>query len=160
VTRDGRTAIVSDASIHRHKLHAAPTGWTKQGPLEFRRVMEESVSMIKYVASAAADDDDESNMDKEYVIRNEPEKIFKQPPHFTFDNYFVDDKEVLNLLVARGFGATMTHRSDRLPTRRSFSRVTTCVRRRWKQSHENILRCLFPQPNHHGEGLPSLPPTD
>jgi hypothetical protein len=79
--------------------------------------MEQLIPMIKYEASADDDDDeydDKSDIDEEYAISNEPKKIFKQPPHFTFDNYFVDDK-FLNLLGAHGFGATMTNRSYRLP---------------------------------------------
>jgi hypothetical protein len=76
--------------------------------------------MIKEEASDDNDDDedyedyDESDIDEEYAISNEPQKIFKKPPHFTFDNYFADNK-VLNLLGAHGFGATMTYRRDRLP---------------------------------------------
>jgi hypothetical protein len=61
--------------------------------------------MIKEEASAADyddEDDDEINIDEEYAISNEPKKMFKQPPHFTFDNYFADDR-VLNLLGAHGF---------------------------------------------------------
>jgi hypothetical protein len=53
VTHEGQTVIMSDVSrtrprayIHRHKLHDAPTGWTKQGPLELRRVMDQLVQMI------------------------------------------------------------------------------------------------------------------
>jgi hypothetical protein len=31
-------------------------------------------------------------------------KIFREPPHFTFDNYVADNK-ILNLLCGRGFDA-------------------------------------------------------
>jgi hypothetical protein len=78
--------------------------------------MEQFILMIKDEASADDDDEnyDESDIDEEYAISNEPHKIIKHPPRFTFDNYFADDK-VLNLLGAHVFGATMTNRRDRLP---------------------------------------------
>jgi hypothetical protein len=96
VTHGGQTVIMyyvsctqPHAYIHRHKLHDAPAGWIKQGPLEFRRVMNQLVPMIKYEASDSDDDDDDDDeieMDEEYSISNEPKKITKEPPHFTFDN--------------------------------------------------------------------------
>jgi hypothetical protein len=80
--------------------------------------MDQLIPMMKEEASDDNDDDDgyddERDIDEEYAISNEPKKIFKQLPHFTFDNYFADDK-VLNLLGTHGFGATMTNRRDRLP---------------------------------------------
>jgi hypothetical protein len=61
----------------------------KQGPLELHRVMEQLIPMIKEEASDDDDDDDdddESDIDEEYAISNEPKKIFKKPPQFTFEN--------------------------------------------------------------------------
>jgi hypothetical protein len=127
VTHGVQTVIVSDvrctrprAYNNRHKLHYAPTGWTKQGPLELRRVMEQLIPMIKVEASADNDDDEddnESDIDEDDAISNEPKKIFKQPPGFTFDNYFTDDK-VLDLLGTYG---SVYHKEFQ---------VSTCVRRR------------------------------
>jgi hypothetical protein len=59
------------AYIDRHKLDGAPTGWTKQGPLALRRVMEELIPMIiEEVSDNNDDDDDVGDTDEEYVISN------------------------------------------------------------------------------------------
>jgi hypothetical protein len=71
--------------------------------------MEQLIPMIKDEANDDNDDDEdeddesesESDIVEEYAISNKPKKIFKQPPPFTFDNYFADDK-VLNLAGAHG----------------------------------------------------------
>ena len=74
-----------------------PSGWTKQGPFEAKSMIDELLLKVE----DDSDDEDES-------------KIFKSPPHITFDNYFCDDV-VLDYMGQRGFGATMTNRRDRLP---------------------------------------------
>jgi hypothetical protein len=112
VTRGGDTIIVSDVSctrlrayIHRHEMYEETTGWTKQAPLEVHHIFEQLVQMVVKLGNKS-DSEEESNSSKN--------KIFREPPHFRCDNYFVDDK-ILNPLGDHGFGATITNRCDRLP---------------------------------------------
>jgi hypothetical protein len=104
MTRGGQTVIISDVSctrprayIHRHKKHTMPPGWTKQVHFEAKSMIDELLLKVE----DDSDDEDES-------------KIFKSPPHITFDNYFCDDV-VLDYMGQRGFGATMMNRRDCLP---------------------------------------------
>jgi hypothetical protein len=48
--------------------------------------------MIKEEAASDDTHDDVSNMENEDVIRDAPQKIIRERPPFTFDNYFADEK--------------------------------------------------------------------
>ena len=107
VLKGGQIVMVSDvnhmrlrAYLHRHKLHEKPTGWTASGLLEVRRIMEKVGRMVMY----GEDTEDGST-----------KKLFRAKPHTTWYNYFSGDI-VMDWLGQNGFGATMTCRSDRLPS--------------------------------------------
>ena len=103
VSKGGQTVLVCDshrvrprAYYHRHKLHKAPDGWTVQGMVEARRLLEKLQPMVV----------GESGQMK---------KIFRKKPHVTMDNFFSGDK-ICDWIGSNGFGCTMTCRRDRLPS--------------------------------------------
>jgi hypothetical protein len=73
--------------------------------------MEQLIPMIK--DEAGDGDDDVANTDEEDGNSDAPNKIFREPPHFTFKKYFSGNK-VLNLLGGHDFGATITTHRDHL----------------------------------------------
>ena len=105
ITKGGQIVMVSDvnrirprAYMHRHKLHIKPPGWTQQGPLEVRRLLEKLNGLVHGEASA-----------------DSRRQIFKKKPHSTWDNFFSGDR-ICTYIGQNGFGATMTCRRDRLPS--------------------------------------------
>jgi hypothetical protein len=107
VTRGGQTVSIADvfctrprAFNHRHKLHEALTGWTKQAPLEVRCSMAQFLPMVK----------EEVEEEGDINIHN---KFLREPPQFSFNNYF-DEEKILNLLGGHCFRATTDNHHNRL----------------------------------------------
>jgi hypothetical protein len=103
VTKGGQIVLVSDAYrnrprayLHRHKCHAPIPGFTRQGPMEVRMVMEDMKCLVK---------------GGEHDGRRQ---IFMEKPHSTWDNFFSGD-DINDWIGVNGFGTTMTCRRDRLP---------------------------------------------
>ena len=78
-SKGGQVTIIMDvhrfrprAYVHHHKLHKRPEGYTREGPNEVRMLIEQVNMLIK----------SEANVDG----------IFKNAPHMTLDNSFVDKK--------------------------------------------------------------------
>ena len=82
------------AFVHRHKFHDRPPGFTCAGPNEVRMIAEQLEQMLKTDAN--------------------PNGIFHERPHMTWDNFFSGDS-IMHWLGQKGFAATMTCRRDRLP---------------------------------------------
>lgn len=124
VSKGGQTVMVSDvhrirprAYMHRHKLHAKPTGWTAMGMIEARTIMEKLSEMVS--VTTESDSDSESSGDDLVDATNKQKgiyvkKIYRSFPHGTWDNYFSGDK-IFDWVGQNGFGVTMTCRRDRLP---------------------------------------------
>ena len=100
MSRGGQTILVSDcdrirprAYCHRHRLH--PKLFPQRGPTEVRLIWEKMLPLFQ---------------------PNEfrPTGIFREKPHFTWDNYFSGDA-IIDYACEEGFGLTMTCRRDRLP---------------------------------------------
>jgi hypothetical protein len=70
--------------------------WTKQGPSEVQRIIEQLGSMVIGAP------------------RNKTCQIFSEKPHSTWDNYFSGDL-IMDYLGEQGFAATMTCQRNRLP---------------------------------------------
>ena len=103
VTKGGQIVLLADAYrnrprayLHRHKCHQPIEGFTRQGPLEVRMIMEDLKWLVK---------DGESDGRRQ---------IFMEKPHSTWDNFFSGD-DINNWIGLNGFGTTMTCRRDRLP---------------------------------------------
>jgi hypothetical protein len=103
VTKGGQIVLVSDAYrnrprayLHRHKCHPPITGFTRQGPMEVRMIMED----LKHLVQGEEAD--------------RRRQIFKEKPHSTWDNFFSGD-DINDWIGQNGFGVTMTCRRDRLP---------------------------------------------
>ena len=103
VTKGGQIVLLADAYrnrprayLHRHKCHKPIEGFTRQGPLEVRMIMEDLKWLVK---------DGESDGRRQ---------IFMEKPHSTWDNFFSGD-DINNWIGLNGFGTTMTCRRDRLP---------------------------------------------
>jgi len=75
-------------------MHLRPAPFTKEGPNEVRMIAEQVQMMLKTDAN--------------------PNGIFFERPHFTWDNYFSGDA-IMDYLRSKGFATTMTCRRDRLP---------------------------------------------
>ena len=82
------------AYVHRHKLHVRPEGYTREGPNEVRMLIEQVNMLIK----------SEANIDG----------IFRNAPHMTLDNYFVD-KKIRNEIGKQGYASTSTCQRGLLP---------------------------------------------
>jgi hypothetical protein len=103
VTKGGQIVLVSDAYrnrprayLHRHKCHPPIAGFTRQGPMEVRMIMED---MKRLVTGEEGDG---------------RRQIFREKPHSTWDNFFSGD-DINDWIGLNGFGVTMTCRRDRLP---------------------------------------------
>ena len=83
ITKGGQIVMVSDAFrsrprayIHRHKLHNGTyEGWTQQGPLEVRLLMERIIPLSE--GSPTVGD------------HGRLQHIFSERPHCTWDNFFL-----------------------------------------------------------------------
>jgi hypothetical protein len=106
------------------------------------------LTMVKHEASG-----DDTNTDEEEGSSNKQNTIFRQPPHFTFDNYFADDK-ILNLLGGHSFGATMTNYRDRLPE--GLPGVVMCK----EKTEANSWKSCVAHFNNTITMVNDLPPTD
>ena len=103
VTKGGQTVIVCATNHirpywyqHRHAFTKRyGPGFTAEGPAEVRACIDALEKMVDNIPS-------------------EEKKIFRAPPHITFDNYF-SGEEVCHYAGEKGFGLTMTCRRDRLP---------------------------------------------
>ena len=82
------------AYVHRHKLHERPSGYSREGPNEVRMLMQQINKLIR--------------------SENNPDGIFKKPPHMTLDNYFVDET-IRNDIGKSGYASTSTCWRDLLP---------------------------------------------
>jgi hypothetical protein len=103
VTKGGQIVLLSDAYrnrprayLHRHKCHPSIAGFTRQGPMEVRMVMED----LKHLVQGEEADG--------------RRQIFQEKPHSTWDNFFSGD-DINDWIGQNGFGVTMTCRRDRLP---------------------------------------------
>jgi hypothetical protein len=103
VTKGGQIVLLSDAYrnrprayLHRHKCHPPIAGFTRQGPMEVRMVMED----LKHLVEGEEADG--------------RRQIFTEKPHSTWDNFFSGD-DINDWIGQNGFGVTMTCRRDRLP---------------------------------------------
>ena len=106
ITFGMQTVLVSDvhrnrprAYTHRHKIWKAPEKeWTKQGPCEVRRIVEQLEKMVIGAPTSSSN----------------TRQIFTENPHSTWDNHFSGDL-VMDYLGEKGFPATMTCQRNRLP---------------------------------------------
>ena len=101
VTKGGQTVLLSDVNsttpceyMHRHKMHRNPPCWTVMGNFEVKNLMEDLNPIIK----------------REVRYR----KIFKEHPHYTFNNYFSGVK-IIDWLGREVFCVTFTFIRGRLP---------------------------------------------
>jgi hypothetical protein len=108
LTKGGQTVIISDvdhlrprAYIHLHKKHEKPRGWGKQGPFEVNCILED----VKKMMPVDGDNGGNHRM-----------CLWDGHPHFTWENYFSGD-QIFDYMGNLGFGALMTCRRDRLPSR-------------------------------------------
>ena len=81
VTKGGQIVLVSDAYrnrprayLHRHKCHEPIPGFTRQGPMEVRRIMENISNLVEGEESDGR------------------RQIFTLKPHSTWDNFFRETK--------------------------------------------------------------------
>ena len=87
------------AYTHRHKVWKNPEKeWTKQGPNEVRRIIEELEQMV--IGAPAG-----TSLSRQ---------VFSEKPHSTWDNHFSGDL-IMDYLGEKGFAATMTCQRNRLP---------------------------------------------
>jgi len=94
-------AVRSRAYLHRHDLHPMEEGFTKKGPNEVRLLIQQLDKLIIR--------DGEANINEDGLPR-----IFKEKPHMTFDNFFLD--EVCENYVGKNqYKLICTKRRDRLP---------------------------------------------
>jgi hypothetical protein len=103
VTKGGQIVLISDAYrnrprayLHRHKCHPPIPGFTRQGPMEVRVMMDD----LKALCQGEEGDG--------------RRQIFTIKPHSTWDNFFSGD-DINDWIGRGGFGVTMTCRRDRLP---------------------------------------------
>ena len=103
VTKGGQIVLVSDAYrnrprayLHRHKCHAPIVGFTRQGPMEVRMILED----MKWLVQGQESDG--------------RRQIFMEKPHSTWDNFFSGD-DINDYVGVNGYGVTTTCRRDRLP---------------------------------------------
>ncbi len=104
VTKGGQTVIVCASNRirpywyqHRHaETQRYGPGFTGEGPSEVRSCIDALEKLV---------DGREGNGEK---------KIFRKPPHITWDNYF-SGVQVCEYAGSKGFGLTTTCRRDRLP---------------------------------------------
>lgn len=103
--RGGKIVMVSDvdrirprAYVHRHKLNEKHfTKGSNHGQNEVKLIWD----MLSPLCER----------DNQFVC---PQPIFREKPHFTWDNYFCGDA-LMDYPANEGFGLTMTCRRDRLP---------------------------------------------
>jgi hypothetical protein len=111
VNKGGQSVLISDvdwirprAYVHRHKLHEK----------EFSVAGQNEVHLIwqKVKKLLVQTDENEENVNPLLPRRN---GIFREKPHFTWDNYFSGDR-IMEYAAKEGFGMLSTCRRDRLPT--------------------------------------------
>ena len=106
VTKGGQNTILLDSKrryIHawhpRHSLNKREKPFTQEGPAEIKAIMDMIDPLI------------EGHFQEETDNRG---KLFREPPHITFDNHF-SGNPVMHYMGIKGYRATCTCRRDRLP---------------------------------------------
>ena len=102
ISKGGQTVLVSATNRirpywyqHRHKLNPKFDGMNQKGPCEVRSCID---ALSRWVEGTPGNE----------------EKIFREPPHITWDNFF-SGENICKYAGEKGFGMTCTTRRDRLP---------------------------------------------
>jgi len=106
-SKGGQTVLLTDvdrirvrAYMHRHKLHQKQ--FNLDGPNEVATLCDRILEMV---------DDGELNDDG-----TTPRRIFSEPPHTTWDNFFSGD-QTMEYIASKGLGITCTVNQGRLPSK-------------------------------------------